>query len=270
MARTVADAVAVFDAVSGYDDGDAFSVSATMAHPPASYSNELDKRGLAGARIGLVTNALDGDDDPASAAVNALTRRAVEDLRAGGAEVVEVEIPRLREFLVETSQYIACSRHDIDLYLQQRPAVKHLRVADIVADGKYHPNLDLLEAVVEGPEDPVSDPDYTQRFVAREEFTRTILNVMAQHQLDALTYPVTRIPAPSLVGRKDWTVLTFPTNTLIASQALLPSITVPAGFTDDGVPVGIELVTRPYDELTGFQLAAGYEKQSNHRRAPEL
>ncbi len=270
LTRTVADAVTIFDAISGYDEGDAFSVSATMGRPPASYSEALTGDGLEGSRIGLVTNALGPDDDARSAAVNALTRKAVEDLRAAGAEVVEVEIPRLDDYLVETSQYIACSRHDIDVYLRQRPSLKHLDVAGIVEAGRYHPELDLLEAVVEGPEEPENDPEYTKRFVAREAFTRAILNVMAQHRLDALTYPATRIPAPSSEERKEWTVLTFPTNTLIASQSLMPSITVPAGFTDDGVPVGIEIVTRPYDEATAFRLAAGYERQTAHRRSPGL
>ena len=270
LARTVEDAVTVFDCIAGYDEGDPFSVAATVGHPPTSYRDALGDRTMNGARIGLVTNALDGDDDPRSAAVNALVHQAIDDMREAGAEVVEVEIPRLGEFLVETSQYIACSRHDIDLYLTQRPALNHLRVADIVKKGQYHSKLDLLEAVVEGPEEPENDPEYTRRFVSREAFTRTILNVMAQHSLDALTYPATRIPAPSNEELENWTVLTFPTNTLIASQSLMPSITVPAGFTNDGVPVGIELVARPYDEITAFRLAAAYEQQSGHRRSPGL
>lgn len=268
LARTVGDAVAVFDVIAGYDEGDAFSVSATMGHPPARYSDVLSDQGMQGARIGLVTNALGDEADPSSAAVNAAVRSAAEDMRAAGAEVVEVEIPDLLDFLVDTSQYIACSRHDIDLYLQQRPALKDLRVADIVKDGRYHPQLDLLEAVVGGPEEPENDPEYTRRYVAREAFTRSILNVMAKNSLDALTYPATRIPAPSNEERDEWTVLTFPTNTLIASQSLMPSITVPAGFTDDGIPVGIEIVARPYDEATAFRLAAGYERQSGYRRPP--
>lgn len=269
LARTVEDAVTVFDTIAGYDEGDSYSVSATVGHPPVRYRDALDG-GVDAARIGLVTNALGDDRDPRCAAVNALMRQAVEDLRAVGAEVVEVEIPDLGRSLVDTSQYIACSRHDIDVYLQQRPALSHLRVAEIVKEGQYHRGLDLLEAVVEGPENPENDPDYTRRYVTRDAFTRTILNVMAQHSLDALTYPVTRVPAPSNAERSEWTVLTFPTNTLIASQALLPSITVPAGFIDNGVPVGIEFVTRPYDEATGFKLAAGYEKCSSHRKTPGL
>ncbi|MCV7734477.1 amidase [Micrococcus luteus] len=269
LARTVEDAVTVFDAISGFDSGDPYSVAATMGRPPASYRDGLG-RGMDGARIGLVTNALGDDQDPRCAAVNTLARQAVADLRAAGAEVVDVTIPNLANYLVDTSQYVACSRHDIDVYLAEREPLKDLRVADIAAQGKYHPELDLLEAVVAGPEDPHEDPQYAERFILREQFTRAILTVMAEHGLDALTYPTTQIPAPSNAERQEWTVLTFPTNTLIASQALLPSITVPAGFTNDGIPVGIELVTRPYDEATGFRLAAAYEQKTHHRKAPKF
>ena len=96
------------------------------------------------------------------------------------------------------------------------------------------------------------------------------MNVLSQHSLDALTYPVTRIPAPTNTERDEWTVLTFPTNTLIASQALLSSVTMPAGFTTDGTPVGVEIVTRPYDEATGFRILAALERQGRRRRAPNL
>ncbi|WP_177243852.1 amidase [Microbacterium sp. AR7-10] len=270
LARTVEDAVAVFDVIAGYDEGDAFSVSATMSRPPRGYQTSLGDRSIAGTRIGLVTNALGDESDARCREVNTLARRAAADMRAAGAEVVEVEIPDLDTHLADTSQYVACSRHDIDLYLTQRPTLSHLRVADIVESGRYHPELDLLEAVSAGPEDPESDPDYTGRYVARDKFTRTILNVMERHDLDALTYPTTRVPAPSNDERQEWTVLTFPTNTLIASQALLPSVTVPAGFTVDEVPVGVELVGRPHREADLFRWAAGYERASQHRRAPEL
>lgn len=260
----------MFDAIAGYDEDDPFSVSATMGRPPVAYRDALTEPGINGSRIGLVLNALGDNSDPGSAVVNRIVRKAVEDMQAAGAQVVEVEIPNLDEFLVDTSQYIACSRHDIDLYLKQHSALQELRVADIVKAGRYHRDLDLLEAVVDGPEKPEDDPEYTRRYVVREAFTRTILNVMAKNSLDALAFPTTRVPAPSNEAREDWTVLTFPTNTLIGSQSLMPSIAVPAGFTEEGVPVGIEILARPYDEATAFRLAAGYEKQSSHRRSPDF
>ena len=88
-------------------------------------------------------------------------------------------------------------------------------------------------------------------------------NVLARH--DAIVYPSVQVPPPTLAGRKDWTTLTLPTNTLIASQTWLPAITVPAGFTPEGAPVGLEFVGRPYAEATLFRLAHAYEQATRHR-----
>jgi amidase len=108
---------------------------------------------------------------------------------------------------------------------------------------------------------------YLAHFAARHEFTLAVLNAMAP--VDALAYPSVQVPPPTLAGRADWTTLTLPTNTLIASQTWLPAITVPAGFTGDGAPVGLELVGRPYAEATLFSLAHGFEQATRYRTAPE-
>ena len=71
-----------------------------------------------------------------------------------------------------------------------------------------------------------------------------------------------------MAGRAEWTTLTFPTNTLIASQTWLPAVTIPAGFTGDGAPVGLELTGRPYDEGTLLRLGYAFEQATGHRRAP--
>ena len=91
-------------------------------------------------------------------------------------------------------------------------------------------------------------------------------NVLARH--DAIVYPSVQVPPPTMEGRKDWTTLTLPTNTLIASQTWLPAITVPAGFTPENAPVGLEFVGRPYAEATLFRLAHAYEQATRHRTAP--
>ena len=52
------------------------------------------------------------------------------------------------------------------------------------------------------------------------------------------------------------------------SQAWLPAIVVPAGFTEAGLPVGIEFVAAPYDEPTVFRLGYGFEQATHHRREP--
>jgi Asp-tRNA(Asn)/Glu-tRNA(Gln) amidotransferase A subunit family amidase len=66
----------------------------------------------------------------------------------------------------------------------------------------------------------------------------------------------------------------FPTNTMIAPQAGLPAVTVPAGATATGLPVGLEILGSPYDEPTVLTVAHAFERQARARivptTAPEL
>ena len=269
MTRTVADAATVFDVMVGYDASDPYTAAYAIARAPASYREQLDPGALRGAHVGLVTNALGPDDNPASAAVNAVVQTAVDAIAAAGASVAEVTIPDLMQHIEATSQYVARTKHDINAFMAARPRLAGRTLQDIVEAREYHPDLDLIDAVIEGPDQPEEDPDYFRRFAAREAFTRELVNVMAANGLDALVYPDVQVPAPSMAGRKEWTVLTFPTNTLIASQTWTPAMSVPAGFTSDGLPVGLEFVGKPYDEPTVLRLGYAFEQATQHRRAPE-
>ena len=57
-------------------------------------------------------------------------------------------------------------------------------------------------------------------------------------------------------------------NTLIASQSSCPAVSMPAGFTEMGLPVGIELVGTPYSEQRLLSLAADYESHADTRKPP--
>jgi len=258
MARTVEDARQVFDVIAGYDRADPYSVAATISRAPARPPDDA----LDGARIGLVTNAI--GDDPA---IRDLIGAAARALETAGARVEEVELPDLFEHIVATSMYTDRSKHDLDRFLAELPGAPIPNLRTAYENGQYDQRLDLMDAIINGPEDPDHDADYLARFAARHEFTLVVENVMAR--FDALTYPSVQVPPPTMQERAEWTTLTLPTNTLIASQTWLPAITVPAGFTPEGAPVGIELVGRPYDEATLFRLAHGFEQATHHRRAPE-
>ena len=256
MARTVADAAKVYEVIAGFDPADPYS-AATIATGPG----DLAQASLKGTRIGLVTNAL--GDDPG---VTALIAQAVKDLEQAGAEVDEVEIPDLFDLIVATSMYTDRSKHDLDLFLSELPDPPISRLADAYQAGQYDKRLDLMDAIMDGPDEPDEDPEYLKRFAARHEFTLVVENVLARH--DAIVYPSVQVPPPTMEGRKDWTTLTLPTNTLIASQTWLPALTVPAGFTAENAPVGLEFVGRPYAEATLFRLAHAYEQATRHRKAP--
>lgn len=272
MTRTVTDAAVLLDVIAGFDPSDPYTGTAVISQHRGSYTDALDASALAEARIGIVRQALGSDDEPESAAVNAVFATALEQLVATGAQLVDVSIPDLDHYVAYTSVYFSRSRADMDRFLASRPGIEATSVAQIHAEGLMHPNLDLLAGIATGPAVPSDDPEYFQRMEARDLFERTVVALMAEQCLDALCFPDVKIPAPThtdvLASR--WSCIEFPTNTVIASQLWLPAITVPAGFTGDGLPVGIELMALPYREAELLALAYGVEQAIGARRAPAL
>ena len=135
---------------------------------------------------------------------------------------------------------------------------------------KYHPAIDLFPMLVEGPENPQSDPEYYPRYTARETFQRIVVNQMAAQGADVLVFPTTQVPSPTReeLDAGKWGTFDFPTNTLIAAQTWMPAVSVPAGFTKAGVPVGMEIVGYPYREADLLSVAYAFEQKTGHRRPP--
>jgi Asp-tRNA(Asn)/Glu-tRNA(Gln) amidotransferase A subunit family amidase len=271
MTRTVRDAAILLDVLVGYDPEDPFTAVVTLAREAGSYADGVSEGSLRGARIGVVREAFGADGDPDSSQVNRVVEGALEVMRNAGAEILDpVGVPELQHFIGVTSLYLSQSRYDIDNFLAKRPGSHTVR--ELYDSERFHPRLDLFTAIAEeAPEDPAEDPDYYRGLAAREEFRRAILNVMASQGLDALVYPNSQVLPPTREELDDWkwTVLTFPTNALIAAQADLPSISLPAGFAEGDVPVGFELVGKPYGEADLLRLAYAYENEAGRRRPPE-
>ena len=103
-------------------------------------------------------------------------------------------------------------------------------------------------------------------------FERVILNLFAANRLDYLLYPHAKVLPPTYKDLESdkWTCLTFPTNTVIASQSHLPAMSIPGGFTGADLPVGFELVARPFGELSLLRFARAWEQLASPRRPPRL
>lgn len=270
MARTVTDAAILLDAIVGYDQEDPYTTAFVIADHKGSYTQNLDPAGLNGARIGVLKEAFGSDDDPDCAQVNKVVRDAIAGMAAAGAEIVEVSLPNLMEFVVETSLYITHSRHDINKFLASRPAFPFASIDAIYAAGRYHKNLDLIDDIMTGPAHPAEDPNYYRKLAAREAFQRAVVGIMAEHRLTSICFPPSQVLPPTREELRNgrWPVLAFPTNTLIAAQTWLPSICLPAGFTAAGVPVGIEMIVLPYHEPDLFRLGYAFEQTTHYRRPP--
>ncbi|CAN5639367.1 hypothetical protein BH24ACT22_BH24ACT22_08090 [soil metagenome] len=271
MTRTVKDAATLLDVLVGYDPADPFTSAASLARDAGSYAQGLAESSLSGARIGVLREVFGPDDDPDSGQVNAIIEDAIRSMREAGAEIVDpVDVPGLQDYIGDTSLYLSQSRYDIDGFLSKRPGGH--TIAELYASEQFHPRLDLFIAIEEeAPADPEEDPDYYKGLAAREQFRRAILDVMASQNLDALLFPNSQVLPPTRKELDDWkwTVLTFPTNALIAAQSDLPSISLPAGFAEGNVPVGFELVGKPYGEAELLKLAYAYEEEANPRKSPE-
>jgi Asp-tRNA(Asn)/Glu-tRNA(Gln) amidotransferase A subunit family amidase len=274
IARSVKDAAIVLDVIAGYDPNDPVTAE-TVDHVPPTYTQSLTVDGLKGARIGVIREPLDPRADPASAdykQVRAVTDRAISDLKRLGATVVDpLTIPDVvsRSLKVYDGNVFE-TEAATNKYLAQHPNAPAKTLSEILLSGKVAPaRARVLMGVLGHTTD---EAGYLQLLLIKEELRQAVLTAMADQRLDVLVYatfdrsPVT-IP-PDAMTR---TIIdsTGPGNNRRLSPALgFPAMTVPAGFTAEGLPVGLEFMGRAFAEPTLFKLAYAFEQGTHHRKAP--
>jgi Asp-tRNA(Asn)/Glu-tRNA(Gln) amidotransferase A subunit family amidase len=244
---------------------------AALRASDASYADALDGDGLSGARLGVLRERFGDRDDPQAGPVTAQVDAALATMAGAGAELVDpVSIPDLADRLERSSLHALQPKRDIDAFLAGLDDPPVDSVEELHRTGAYHEALELFETIAAAPTDPESDPAYWRAVAAQESLRETILAVVAEHDLDALVFPDVQVAPPKHaalragdIGRED-----YPVNTVIASQASCPSISMPAGFTDAGLPVGVELLGQPLAERELLAMAAAYERHADTRRPP--
>jgi len=245
MARSVVDLAIMLDATVGKDPADPSTVPVR-----ASYLDAVDPDGLSGRRIGVV--AFSGDPE-----VEGLVASATEEMKAGGAEVVEVTLPASGDI----GPFFGEFRSALDAYLAAEPSAPVRSLGEIVNLGVVTPAangfLFELAAVTR-----LKTPAYRAALRGRHRFRDAVVALMDKHHLDAIAYPASSSPAALIGGESG------PFDCGSAAYGGLPAMAVPAGFTSDGLPVGLELLGRPFAEPTLISIAAGYEAHTNHRRPP--
>ena len=274
VARTVLDLATTLDSIVGYDPKDPFTVTASAAHDLGGYADAVARDiPLRSCRIGVLETGFGGDDNPDAEPVNEVIRGAISWLDELGVSTTrELEIADLAEWIDATSVYVKQSKADITAFLAQRPGAPVSSFMEIYDGQHFHPLNDLFHGIAEGPETTDGDVEYLQRRLNQEHFRRHVLNIFAAHGLDFLVYPTVQVIPPTrdeLVADK-YQCLTFPTNTVIGSQAGLPALTIPVGFTDAGLPVGLELLGTPLAEARMLQFARAWEKAAAPRHPPHF
>ncbi|MFO7927028.1 MAG: amidase [Halobacteriota archaeon] len=271
MARTVTDMTYLLDAIVGYDPEDDWTGAVSQIDID-SYTDYLNDDGLDGKRIGVLRDVFGDQDDSSAAPVNDIVESALETFVDAGAELVDpVTIPNIDEQVAETTVYGYYGSIYLNQFLADREDIPYDSVKGIYEAGAYHEDLDLIKDIAETTDEPEEELDFWKNSLGQETFRRDVLNTFAADDLDAIVFPDVQVIPPKIseLGER-YTTANFPTNTPIGAQTQCPAVSVPGGLTDDGVPVGVELLGTPYDEHRLIEMAYAYEQVTDTRQPPEV
>jgi len=277
ITRTVRDTAIVLDVIAGYDPADPVTASA-VEQTPASYTDALVRDGLRGARIGVIRQPMHATSDPTSEdykKVRAVFDRAVGELRTIGAQLVDpITIPDLIDRLNKAfDANVFETEAAMNKYLAEHQNAPFRTLREILISGRMVPSRALTLIGVVGKS--TDDVGYLQVLRVQEETRQLVLALMADQKLDAIMYATfdhqPGIMAGDVMTRSVVEDFAGIGNNRRLSPVLgFPAVTVPAGFTSDGVPVGIEFMARPFAEPMLLKIAFSYEQGTQHRRPPQL
>jgi aspartyl-tRNA(Asn)/glutamyl-tRNA(Gln) amidotransferase subunit A len=271
LTRTVADAATVLGVISGWDDRDSTSVPQPVPAYRASLSGDV--RGL---RLGLVKEYMVGGLDPE---VKSAMTVAIEQFRALGAEIVELSLPHTdyaiaAYYIIATAEASAnLARFDgirygarvpggdpIELYCNTRGAGFGAEVKRRIILGTY-----------------VLSSGYYDAYYLRAQKVRTLIRndfLRAFEGVDAILTPTSPTAAFKIGEKTDDPLQMYLMDifTISANLAGICGISVPCGFTTSPhLPIGLQLLGRPFGEETILRLAHAYEQSTAwHREWPTL
>ena len=258
LARTVTDLAIMLDATVGLDPADA-TTAAGEGHVPRSYRDGLRADALKGRRIGILTDLFGSEPDDRE--VGGIVLKALEAIHEAGAETVEVKIPGLEALLRGSSVIDAEFKFDLMDYLARFPNAPVHSLGEILDRGAYHAALE--DSFTRRNAVPARETDaYRRARIRRTAVRDVVLAAMDEQKLDALVYPTLR-RKPAVIGEAQ-----EGSNCQMSPSTGFPAIAMPAGFTDDGLPVGVELLGRAWAEPDLLAMAYAYEKAVHPRRPP--
>ena len=250
MARTVVDVGLVYQVIAGYDAEDEFSVD----HPLGEIAL---RKSLAGVRIGVPENFFFDDLQPD---VERAVRKAIEVMHGLGAETVPVSLPFIPQ-LVEVAR---------DLLLVEAYAVH-------AANFRDHPDdlgEDLKALFRKGRE--LSAEHYVETQRLRHRLRREMERVF--DQVNVIITPATPLTAFP-IGNNQVTLGGMEYDARAASTRFLrcfdasghPALAIPCGTDSQGLPIGLQIVGRLWDEAVVLHTGYAYEQATNwHTRRPPL
>lgn len=255
ITRSVRDSALMLQAIAGYDPLD----PSTVPVPVPDFSSGIG-RDLRGLKMGIPAHYYFDIMDPE---VETTVRQAISALEGLGVEAREVALPSMKyagalriaamaDSVVTHEPYLAAHRQDYG------PTVLYRTLAGQFVLGRdYSKSLKVQRIIKEEYARVLQDVD----FLVTPSSPVAAWRIDAESiVLDGQSYPV-RGPGAGMTAR-----CTSPSN-----ATGLPAMSIPCGFTSAGLPIGLQLIGRPFEEALLFQAAHGYETISPSRgRRPAL
>ncbi|HSW27918.1 MAG TPA: amidase family protein [Longimicrobiales bacterium] len=256
LARSVADLAVGLDATVGPDPADP-ATEAWEGRAPISFAGALDAGALKGTRIGILRGLFGGSGENDGAP---LVRAALAKMVELGADTATVVIPDLDSLIARSGRIAHEMRPDILAYLAGVPGAPANSLGLLLAEGTVHEAL--IARLRTRNATPLDSAAYARAVEAGERLRAATTAALDSARLDALVYPTMNV-APSINPDAQ-----RGSTCGLSAQSGLPAITVPAGFTPTGLPMGMEILGRAFDDTRLVGLAYAYERAAGNRRAP--
>jgi Asp-tRNA(Asn)/Glu-tRNA(Gln) amidotransferase A subunit family amidase len=283
MARTVTDLAKLLDGMVGYDPEDPITAMGII-HTPKTYTAFLDKTALKGARIGVLRASVGGGSNPDSEdfkRVDAVFQKALDELKAAGATVVDIVVPDLKELMSKRASDPTLSDEALRVYLARTPNSEIKTRADINNHPEFEKGFKQIMAKNggtgysggagrgAGPRGAADPAKILESNRAREQLMINFAKVMADLKLDAVALKTVE-QEPSLIAQATTPPYKSNGGTVSINTFMIytPIITVPIGYSSGTIPAGLSFLGMPYSEPTLIKLAYAYEQATKHRQPP--
>ena len=268
MTRTVRDAAIMLRAMAGHDEKDSTSVNTTVP----DYESTLEQ-GVKGLRIGIPAEyRIDGTPPE----IAALWDQGIDWLKDAGAEIVEVSLPYTKYAL---PAYYIVAPAEASSNLARYDGVRYgLRVDQDDLTGMYEATRaagfgkEVKRRVLIGTY--VLSAGYYDAYYLQAQKVRTLIAddfKQAWSEVDALLTPTTPDPAFG-IGEKSADPVAMYLNDILtvpANMAGLPALSVPAGLSSQGLPLGLQVVGRAFDEATVLRVGRALERAADFDARPQ-
>jgi aspartyl-tRNA(Asn)/glutamyl-tRNA(Gln) amidotransferase subunit A len=267
LARSVEDAALMLQVMAGHDPKDSTSVDL----PVPDYRAGLGA-GVKGLRIGIPREyRMDG----MAAEIGGLWAKGADWLKAAGAEIVEISLPHTKYAL---PTYYIIAPAEASSNLARYDGVRFgLRVPGGTLDEMYENTraagfgAEVKRRVLIGTY--VLSAGYYDAYYLKAQRLRSLILgdfTKAFETVDAILTPATPTPAFAVGERMDDPIAMYLNDvfTVPVNLAGLPGISVPAGLSEDGLPLGLHLIGRAFDEATLFRTARTIEQAAGFSAKP--